>query len=679
MEKMKRLAFMLICFISLFLISACEDEEQSSIKVANDFSQAWEKRDFEKVYSLLLPDSASGIKKKELKERLEKIYSGMSVSDIHIHLKETKEGKDATELSIPYTMTLQTAAGPIKVKNSYKLIQKKDGFFKKDWYVKWDYSYIHPSMTKGDKIEVAILPTKRGEIVDRNQSGLALNMTTTVIGIIPEELPKNEDEVLIPLSELLQINVKELKEQLHAKWVKPHYFVPIKTLPVNASQWVIEQYTSFQGVVTQNKEIRYYPFGEITAHLVGYTQPITADELKKLKGKGYSSNDVIGKAGLEKAFEEKLKGEKGAEIVLKTKDGKVKETLAKKEPKPGEKIQLTLDSSLQVLIYEKIKNDVGASVAIQPKTGEILALVSTPSYDPNLFITGLTQGQWEQWNKDSRLPLLNRYTNRYAPGSTFKPITAAIGLENKTSYPSKTRVIDGLKWKKDSSWGDYYVTRVNPVPKVNLRDMLVYSDNIYIARDALEMGIKNFTKGTKKFGFNEKFDLPIDIAPSQIANGALKTEIQLADTSYGQGQMLMSPLHLAYSYTPFVNKGTLMKPELLYHSKQSTKGLAWKEKAISEQNAKIIHDDLIEVVRDPLGSGHGAYMPKLQVAGKSGTAELKVKVDENGKENGWFVGYNAKDPKLLVAMIIEDVKYRGGGGYTVKKAKEVFADYFYQN
>lgn len=675
---MKRLAFMLICMICFSLISACEEEDKANL-VAKDFKQAWEREDFEKVYSLLLPDSTSGLKEKDFKDRLEKIYTGMGMTDLNIDLNEMKDSNDAKEVSIPYTMTFKTVAGPIKVKNTYKLVQRKEGFFKKEWYVKWDYSYIYPSMTKGDKFEVSILPTKRGEIVDRNQSGLALNMTTKVIGIIPEELPKQQDNVLIPLSEQLHMDVKQIRSLLNAKWVQPQYFVPIKTLPVNTSAWLIEQYTAYPGVTSQNQEIRYYPFGEITAHLIGYTQPITADELKKRKGQGYAPNDFIGKTGLEKEFEDKLRGEKGAEIVLKTADGKVKETVAKKEPKPGEKIQLTLDSSLQALMYEKMKNDAGAGVAIHPKTGEILSLVSTPSYDPNLFITGLSQGQWEQWNKDTRLPLLNRYTNRYAPGSTFKPITAAIGLENKTSSPSKTRTIDGLKWQKDSTWGEYYVTRVNPVPKVNLRDMLVYSDNIYIAKDALEMGIKVFEKGAQQFGFNEKFDLPLEILPSQIANKGLKTEIQLADTSYGQGQMLMSPLHLAYSYTPFVNKGTLLKPVLLYDSKQPAKGKAWKEKVISEETAKIIHNDLIEVVRDPLGSGHGAYMPKLEIAGKSGTAELKDNVNENGKENGWFVGYNANDPELLVAMLIEDVKYRGGGGYTVKNSKEVFADYFYQN
>ncbi|MGV2787327.1 penicillin-binding transpeptidase domain-containing protein, partial [Clostridium perfringens] len=158
--------------------------------------------------------------------------------------------------------------------------------------------------------------------------------------------------------------------------------------------------------------------------------------------------------------------------------------------------------------------------------------------------------------------LLNRFTKLYAPGSVFKPITAAVGLKLGVTTPGKTREIHGLRWSKDPSWGNYYVTRVKEVPVLNLRDALVYSDNIYLAQEALEIGADAFLKEAEKFGFEEGVPRHFPFPEASLANEGINSEIQLADSGYGQGEVLMSPLHLALAYTPFINGGGLIQPVL---------------------------------------------------------------------------------------------------------------------
>lgn len=257
----------------------------------------------------------------------------------------------------------------------------------------------------------------------------------------------------------------------------------------------------------------------------------------------------------------------------------------------------------------------------------------------------------------------------YAPGSVFKTLTAAVGRKSGITDPNKVRHIEGLKWTKDGSWGDYYVTRVSDKSKVTLRDAFVYSDNIYFAQEALDIGLETYTQEIKRFGFEEKLPIPITIIPSILSNKGIKNEIQLADSAYGQGEVMMSPLHLALVYTPFVNEGDMLYPYLLKGEKRKV----WKQNMIPSEIANQITNYLIQVVEDQHGTARGTYIPGMTIAGKSGTAEIKAtKDDKKGTENGWFVGYDTEQAELLLTMMVEDVKERGGSGYVVTKARKIF-------
>ena len=219
--------------------------------------------------------------------------------------------------------------------------------------------------------------------------------------------------------------------------------------------------------------------------------------------------------------------EKVADEIRRT----VKEELAGIPVQNGKDIQLTIDAGLQKTLYTQFSEDKGCSVAMDPKNGEVLALVSTPSYDSNAFILGLSSSQWTAWNEDENTPLYNRLRQVWCPGSSLKPVVAAAGLMAGTIDPQKDYGSKGVKWQKDTSWGSYYVTTLHTYEPVTLENALIYSDNIYFARVALDMGAGEMEKALTGIGFGQEIPFDIKMQKSQISNsGKIESEIQLADS-----------------------------------------------------------------------------------------------------------------------------------------------------
>ncbi|WML46586.1 penicillin-binding transpeptidase domain-containing protein [Neobacillus sp. PS3-34] len=306
---------------------------------------------------------------------------------------------------------------------------------------------------------------------------------------------------------------------------------------------------------------------------------------------------------------------------------------------------------------------------MNPITGETLALVSSPAFDPNQLTLGLSAAQWKMLEDNPLKPLQTRFKQAYAPGSMLKPVTAGIALMNNSINPAEAVKITSKKWQKDKSWGSYFVTRVHESNPVNLEKALIFSDNIYFAQTALKIGKENFAAGLRNFGFESEMEFPFPLETSQI--GQLGSEIALADSGYGQGQIQMNIVHLMASYTPFVNGGNMIKPVLLMDDQ---KNQVFKEQVISKAAADTIAPILRKIVSEPSGTAHRAEIPGHPLAGKTGTAELKAKQGEKGTENGWFVAYNTNTPNLLVAMFVEGVQDSGGSQVPVKMMKNVFTE-----
>ena len=430
-------------------------------------------------------------------------------------------------------------------------------------------------------------------------------------------------------------------------------------------------------LATTNEDgVREYPYGEIAAHLVGYIRGISAEELQAHKGEGYTESSTIGKTGLELAFEDRLRGKNGTGIYIVDANENTLKTIAETDVEDGEDIRTTIDIELQKEIFNEFDGDNGLSVAMNPKTGEVLAMVSTPSFDSNSFITGFTDEEWNTLSSDENTPMFARYENTWAPGSSFKPVTGAIGLTTNSFTADENFGTSGTSWQNNSSWGDYKVTTLTTYSgTANLRNALIYSDNIYFAKAAIKIGSDTLSKQLLNIGFDKSLDFPIGMSSSQFGeNNEFSSEVQLADSGYGQGQVLVNPLHMASIYSAFVNDGNMIKPYIEYGEETEYA----VENAFTEEAAEEIRDDMIQVVENSNGTGHEAQIRSVTIAGKTGTAELKASKEEEGEELGWFNAIVISDEaneQLLTINMIENVENRGGSHYLLPKVKNIIEGY----
>lgn len=272
----------------------------------------------------------------------------------------------------------------------------------------------------------------------------------------------------------------------------------------------------------------------------------------------------------------------------------------------------------------------------------------------------------------------NRFRQVWCPGSTFKPIIAAIGLQSGAIDPMEDYGNVGLSWQKDASWGSYHVTTLHAYEPVILENALIYSDNIYFAKAALKIGSDELENSLIRLGFNEELPFEIKMAESQYSNTeGIETEIQLADSGYGQGQILVNPLHMACIYSAFCNEGNVIKPYLVYQNEAEVE--YWIPGAFSNETASRVLEGTKKVVNDSNGTGYAAHRDDILLAGKTGTAEIKAsKDDTSGTELGWFAIFTAEDTEcpILIISMVEDVKGRGGSGYVVKKDSLVLEEWF---
>ena len=645
------------------------------------------KKEYEEMYAMLHVEASGSISQEDFIKRNSVIYEGIEVQNMAVRII----ANDEEQMTVTYQTSFDTVAGTISFENEALFLKDEKGY-----KLVWDDSMIFPNLTSTDKVRVSTTQAVRGEILDRNGRVLAGKGIASSVGIVPGKV-ENREEAIAQIAELLETTPEAIEKKLSAQWVKDDSFVPIKTIPrveeielmkIEPDEEVLkekerhEKLLEIPGVMISDVEVREYPLGETAAHLVGYVQSVTAEDLEEHAGEGYTSNSVIGKSGMEGLFEKELKGQNGCAISIVDSNGNKKKIIVSTIVENGKDIKLTIDSNLQKELYEQFKDDKSCSVAINQYTGEVLALVSTPSYDNNDFIRGMSSEKWNALNEDENKPMYNRFRQVWCPGSTFKPIIAAIGLTTGAIDPNEDYGNEGLSWQKDSSWGSYHVTTLHAYEPVILKNALIYSDNIYFAKAALKIGERDMESSLTKLGFNEELPFDIKVAKSQFSNtDKIEQEIQLADSGYGQGQILVNPLHMACIYSAFCNEGNMIKPYLTY--KEDAIPNVWITAAFTKDAAQMVLEDTKEVINNHHGTGYAACRTDITLAGKTGTAEIKAsKEDTTGTELGWFSVFttdeNMERPIMIVSMV-EDVKGRGGSGYVVKKDSQVLEKWFSGN
>lgn len=651
------------------------------------YTEALNQREYGTMYRLLDEESRRETDEETFTERNGKIYEGIEAENITVEiLSEGNENRTSgrTTQSVTYQMTMDTLAGEVSFRQT--AVFHKDG--REEYLLSWNDGLIFPNLQEEDKVRVETLNAQRGSIYDRNGILLAGQGVVSSVGLVPGKM-SGEPEDLQRLAELLDTTVDAIQNKLSASWVKDDSFVPIREIKKSGLDMEVlgkasmnepspdslaGQLLEIPGVMITDASERVYPLGEAAAHLVGYVQNITAEELEEHEGEGYTSSSVIGKSGVESLYEEELRGSSGCQIMIVDEDGADKELVLRKEAVDGTDITLTVDAELQRQLYEVYQEDQSVSVAMNPRTGEVLALVSTPAYDNNLFVLGMSENTWNAIREDEAQPMLNRFRATFVPGSSFKPIIAGIGLSTGTLNAEEDMGAAGTSWQKDESWGNYYVTTLHGTDPANLENAMVLSDNIYFARAALNMGQETLTEQLDRLGFNERVPFDIWTTESTYANEEGEwTEIQLADSGYGQGQILVNPLHLAAMYSAFANGGDMIEPYLrVTEDRQPT---VWVENAFTEEAAETVKNDMIQVVEQPEGTAHGCQMEGVTLAGKTGTAEIKdSQEDTDGTELGWL-GILTPDREMedsfLLMTMVQDVRERGGSGYVVSKTMEV--------
>lgn len=617
-----------------------QQRQNQAEKVVHSFIENLSKNKFDNLPSLILSDSAerNGYTNDQVAEKYQTIFSGIDAANIKGSKITLSDDVKNADYQFTYQLSLTTSLGEIKDLNYSGTIK-----FEKDQpKIDWAPNLIFPDMAGQDKVSISVDEAVRGEIVDRNKTPLAANGTLYQLGVIPGQLGDGEDKEsrIKAIAKQFDLTEKAIQQALDQSWVQDDYFVPLKIVEPTADLPT--------GASIQETAGRTYPLGEAAAQLIGYVGDITAEDVEK--DDTLASNGKIGRSGLEAAFDKELRGKNGGKIAITDEKGTERKALIETKKTDGKTIQLTIDAKAQKIAFDSLKDQAGSTVVTEPTTGDLLVLASSPSFDPNKMTNGISQEDYDAYQNNKDLPFISRFATGYAPGSTFKTITAAIGLDNGTINPETVLSINGLKWQKDSSWGDYFVTRVSDVASVNLRNALVYSDNIYMAQQTLAMGEDKFRAGLEKFIFGEELDLPIAMNPAQISNDkSFNSEILLADTGYGQGELLINPIQQAAMYSVFANQGSLVYPRLVMGAETKT-----KKELISPETISLINKDLKAVVTDENGTAHSLAALGLPLAAKTGTAEIKEKQDEKGQENSFLFAFDAQNQKYLMVSMLED-------------------------
>ena len=650
--KKKYIIGISVCVLLIVSVFFIFNQGKSNEQVVTEYFELLKKKDYKQMYQMLNQKTVYTPTQKYFVEKYKEIYDDIGANNIQVKILDEKND------IVKYQISMDTVAGTIEYKNKIGV---------KNEQIQFNNNLIMKDYKDGCKIKVTTYnPEKRGRILDRNGKVLAEDGKGYSVGLVKGKLNGENDYGQI--AKYLETDVETIQKKMSASWIKDDSFVPIKTVSeITKNGLVYNGILNISGVKISTVGIRTYPYDKVASHVVGYVQNVNAEDLKKHKNEGYNSTSVIGRSGIEAVYEKQLRGSSSGKIDLVDKNDKVIENLCALEiDKSPQDITLTIDIDLQQNLYNEYQNDKSASVALNPKTGEVLALVSTPSYSNNDFVLGLSTDKWNALNNDSNQPMMSRYKQTYTPGSTMKPITAAIGLETKIIDPDKDLGAKD-KWQKDSSWGSYYVTTLHAPSPNNLKNAITYSDNVYFARSALNIGKDNLFKYYKNLKIGERIPFELALNKSQYINKNQKANDQLiGDSGYGQGQILMNPLQLASIYSAFVNNGSIYRPHLVEQGEQM-----WIQRVFSDKTVKTIKEDLINVIADEKGTGHAIYRDNVILAGKTGTAEIKQsQSDTTGTELGWFtvMTTDSKQP-LLITTMVEDVKDRGGSGYVVEHTK----------
>ena len=533
----------------------------------------------------------------------------------------------------------------------------------------------YAGLADGNRIRIVPSMAPRGTFYDRNGELLVTNRPGFSVSLLPLTAPISDD-VIARLSDLLKVPTDEIKTKIagHSGF-NP---IRIKTdVTPDIVSIIEEQKSQYPGVVIEVTPIRDYILKQEGAHTFGYVSEINDTELEKMKDEGYKSGDIIGKFGIEKIYDKELRGENGGQQVEVDVSGKPVQILGRKEPVPGDDLELTIDIKLQQAAEKAVDEQLtqigahaAAAVVMNPQTGEILAMVSRPAFDPNLFAHGISSKDWNQLNNNPYHPMDNTtITGEYPPGSTFKIVTGTAALTEGVVTPDEQIFDSGHHWiiPKGNADGE-------ALGWLNFRSALAHSDNVYFYEMGNRLGIDRLEKYARMFGLGAKtgIDLPYE-ASGLVANRRYKEKnfddgewylSETFDAAIGQGFNLVTPLQAAMVMGEIAADGKRYKPHVVNRIIAPDGSVVkdfqpelLSQLDVPEEDIKLVQDGLHDVTK--YGTAASSFRGfTVDIAGKTGTAE-----NSQGRDHGWFVAYGPFDnPNVVVAVIVEN------GGYGSQSA-----------
>ncbi|MBI1787056.1 MAG: penicillin-binding protein 2 [Acidobacteria bacterium] len=553
----------------------------------------------------------------------------------------------------------------------------------------WDLQVQNPELyserAERNKIKSLPVPAPRGKILDRDGHMIVDNHSSFKLLLSRENL---KPEHLRPIAEGLHLDYEELSLRLK-RWEKtrPKYEAIIIKEELTPDELAfVEAHRDpdfFPEMEVIHSQGRLYPQNQVAAHLIGYTGEVSEGELDSAEFAKYDQGDVVGKAGIERQYNDLLRGVDGQRRVVVDNLGRIRDSATMKEAVSGKSLQLTIDLDLQVVAELAMENKKGAVVALDPRNGEVLAMVSRPAYDPNKFAVRIPTSEWRRLNTNPDNPLLNRAIQaQLAPGSTFKPIMAIAGLESST--------IDE-NWSVHCSGGATFYGHYHKCHQkgghggVSLHRGIMQSCDVYFYNVGNKMGIDKIAFYAETVGFGQKtgIDLPHEkegLVPSaQWKAKRYRDKWYPGETisvSIGQGALIVTPLQLAHAIGGLAVGGKWHRPRLVKDQKPEPP----REWGLQPENVRRVVDGLYAVVNEG-GTGARARLPGIEVCGKTGTAQLAsnefLKANKLGqamKDNAWFVGFAPREnPEIVVVALFENGEH---GHLAAPIVRDVLKAYF---
>lgn len=558
------------------------------------------------------------------------------------------------------------------------------------------------TLARNNRIDVFPLPPVRGLIYDRNEEILAQNFRAYNLEILPDKV-EDMESLLSELGQLIELTDAHLK-QFRLLLKKRPSFVR-QTLKANLSEQeaaviAVNQHR-FHGAGLRVRLQRQYPKAELTSHVIGYVGRISESDLNKIDSQTYRGMEYIGKSGIEAHYESMLLGQPGVIHVETNAHGRIIRNLEKVSSDTGKTLHLSMDIGLQQKSMEALEEYEGAVVAIEPETGEVLAFASAPGYDPNPFVNGISETEYDLLKTSIRRPLLNRALfGRYSPGSTIKGFMSLVGMENGINH-STTSYCPGW-YSLPNHEHRYRCWRKSGHGQVDGHDSIVQSCDVYFYRLANQLGIDRMYEGMTRFGFGIKtgVDLlgePSGLMPSrewkERVRGQPWYQGETIISGIGQGYMLVTPLQLAAATATLANRGRKIAPRFLsaveHPHSQIMEDIPPKELGMEKLQDDAFYSQVIESMRDVVHGEKGTARSinrdiQYEMAGKTGTAQVRSiaqdeEYDEENTEKKYrdhslFVGFAPVDnPKIAIAVVVE---HAGSGSRVAAPIARKLIDYY---